>query len=350
MKNLLVSLFGVAVILLIAEFTVGYIVPIRNVGPTFSSYHEDYGKHLKAGTSTVRKTPEFTMRLTANAYGFRGPDISALPENPVLFLGDSFTMGYGVNDGEEFPALVAAKLDQELSSSNIPVINAGIGNSGNGRWIKLLETMAKETQPRLVVMQVFENDFDNNAQERLFQLNETGELVALPIPEPGFKRKALNVIESIPGLMSTNLMGLVRQAQTQIAAANYGGSDAQNSPEDKAESDQLTYAIIEHALRICQENDWPVLGLIIGMDGERLTKLTDLFSEFGAETVRSPAKLERPDLYFEVDGHWNEKGHVDTASQLFQAMSRMNVGANDNNQGSIMSANQTQSEPQQSKP
>src|SRR5512139_2958291 len=82
--------------LALCELFVRAFVVVRNVGPSFTVYDADYGNRLRPSFSTVRIAPEFTMRLTTNSLGFRGPEPDAPPRGVVLFLGDSFTMGYGV--------------------------------------------------------------------------------------------------------------------------------------------------------------------------------------------------------------------------------------------------------------
>jgi hypothetical protein len=45
-------------------------------------------------------------------------------------------MGYGVDDDKEFPELVRRSLVKTYSKNFIAVVNSGIGDNGNGRWIK----------------------------------------------------------------------------------------------------------------------------------------------------------------------------------------------------------------------
>jgi len=76
----------------------------------------------------------------------------------VLFLGDSMTFGYGVSEGEDFPALVRSALERGRTDAPIPVINAGVGASGTGHWVKYLSREAPRLSPRLVVLQAHAND------------------------------------------------------------------------------------------------------------------------------------------------------------------------------------------------
>ncbi len=325
LKQVLKSLVALALALALAEIAVGYLVPLRDVGPSFSRYDPALGQSLRPGVTTVRTAREFTMRLSTNAHGFRGPESGSLLRGGILFLGDSFTMGYGVNDGEEFPALVAAKIKQASPKADLPVINAGIGNSGNGRWVKLLDQMGGSLAPRVVVMQVLENDFADNLQERLFDLAPDGTLRELAVPKPGLGHRFQAIIEAIPGLPSSNLIALARQArlpQFRVATEAPAAAEAQ-PPGELSPGDILTLRIIERALAICRANGWPVLGVSIGLHGVQQAAIRQMFLKSGAEVLELPGKNARPDLYYKIDGHWNAAGQADAAVHVFERLKLM---------------------------
>ncbi|CAN0511575.1 unnamed protein product, partial [Laminaria digitata] len=108
---------------------------VRNVGPSFSEYDATYGKQLKRNLNCKRYAPEFEMSLTTNSRGHRGPEWSETSTGGVVLIGDSFTMGYGVSDGEEYAAVLRKALDKRHGPQTVPVVNMGMGNNGNGRWL-----------------------------------------------------------------------------------------------------------------------------------------------------------------------------------------------------------------------
>jgi hypothetical protein len=298
------------VMLVACELAVRAFVTVRNVGPSFTTYDSVYGKRLRPSISVTRITPEFTMHLSTNAQGFRQPDEVAPGSRPVIFLGDSFTMGYGVDDGEDFVSVIRETESPEIG----PFLNAGMGDNGNGRWLKFLAMEAPRYAPRLVVLQVMENDFGDNLSEGLFVLRD-GNLVEQPIPPPGLKRRLLEVF---PPLAHLYLVGLLRQVRLPTEANPTPGE----TPSQPEVGDELTYQLIERAITLCQDQGWPVLGLSVGLEGERLTRMKRLFERHQVKLVEAPSREAHPELYYTTDGHWNAAGHAYVARILMEAMPR----------------------------
>lgn len=101
-----------------------------------------------------------------NASGFRGPD-RRLAKPPsvrrVAFLGDSFTLGVGVGDGDTLPAQFERAMQRYLPASQSPelqVLNFGVSDSATPQQVDLLERQALRFQPDVVILVVFLNDAD----------------------------------------------------------------------------------------------------------------------------------------------------------------------------------------------
>lgn len=309
-KKLLLLLGSLVFTLVLAEVCVRLLVPVRSVGPIGSHYDPVYGKSLKKSYSVWRHSPEFTYLLSTNSLGFRGPEPAAAPKRPVLFLGDSMTMGTGVSDGEEYPQLVGAMLAERAGPAYATVVNAGVANTGNGRWVKFLRNEGPRLEPRYVFLQIFPNDFRDNAREHLFRLSESGELQEPPVPPRGSLDRLQAIVESIPLVRHSYLMALVRQTVSNLAARGA----AEPSPEKIARHNALTYRIIEEALRTCRDHGWPVAGILAESarweyDDDQRLEIQGLFERYDAPLLAVPSKVQRPDLYFEVDPHWNTGGH-----------------------------------------
>lgn len=318
-------LLSAVICLGLAETVVRIFVPVRDVGPSFSRYDPVLGKRLKASFSAERITPEFTMRFSTNSLGFRGPEPDAFPRRPVLFLGDSFTLGYGVSDGEEFPARVAAGLRQRHGDGAPAVVNAAVGDSGNGFWVKFLRTTAPAMQPRLVVMQLENNDFSDNLNEKLFALGHGASLRALPVPPPGAMRKLQAVIEAIPGLPNSYLVGRLRQVRFSAFGLHERVSAERRPPTE--ETDQLTLRIVEEAISICEARGWRMLGMLVGLPDTREAAVRDRFTRHRVPVIVIPAKNERPDLYYRIDVHPHAHGHAFTADRVLASLSAIPIAS-----------------------
>src|SRR2546427_65815 len=97
-------------VLLALDAVVGvYVLPLRSHNNVFIEHDPWLGWKLRRGLTVVRKERQYTAQETINPVGFR---TRPLPfDKPpgvkrILFLGDSHTEGYTVNDPETYPVLV----------------------------------------------------------------------------------------------------------------------------------------------------------------------------------------------------------------------------------------------------
>ena len=323
-RSLVTLLVATLVSLSICELLVRAFVVVRNVGPSFTVYDEAYGKRLRTSFTTTRIAPEFTMRFSTNSLGFRGPEPSEPPTRAIVFLGDSFTMGYGVSDGEEFPALIRARL-RATAEGEIPVVNAGTGDTGNGRWLKFLRAEAQRYDPRLVVLQVHANDFADNAAEGLFALGPDGALVELPARPPGITRIVQQLVEAVPGLSYSYLVGLAKQLSWRRSAQAAPATARSETGAAPSQADHLTLRLLSESVRICVDHGWPVLVLLVDVAEPEASWLRAASLEAGATLLEIPTKRERPDLYFALDGHWNTAGHTYTAQKILEKLPELGL-------------------------
>lgn len=301
-----------------AELFVRGAVDVRNVGPSFSEFHPRFLRALKPDVSLHRETPEFRMRLTTNSLGMRGaePPPELEPWRDVLFLGDSFTMGYGVTDGLEFPALVSERLRGRFGSSRpVRVWNAGVGNAGTARVLRYLEENPEGLAPDLTVVQLCSNDFEDNLAEGLYRLDAAGSLVSLPAPqEPGLLRRVQGFVDRIPLLAHSHLFCLVREAIT--AGRLPWQREAAPEARGGAAGDELTYALVTRLLLRLRALGSDVIVVSFDVEGLRRRRLEATLDGLGVPHLRLASKAERPDLYFPIDGHWNAGGHRHAADAL----------------------------------
>jgi hypothetical protein len=170
--NLLVSLTmfeGVAVVLLnhprllqryfgttiLGAFRLHYMYGDRGIiqcEPECAVYDKDLLYTLRPG-SCVFNTREFSSRYFVNREGFRDSE-EAVKHPEIAVLGDSFAMGWGVQQDETYAHLLAQGLGKRT-------INLGVSSYGTVRELLTLKRI-DISNLKLIVLQYSYNDFDEN--------------------------------------------------------------------------------------------------------------------------------------------------------------------------------------------
>ena len=318
-SNLLLLIVSSCVGLVSAEGLARLLIPVRNVGRSFSIYDPFLGKIHKKKFTTKRRCPEFIMTFTSNSEGFRGPErVHGFLDNglTVLCVGDSYTEGYGVNDGEDFPSLLRERLGNEFGRQRFDIINAGVGDTGTGRAVRFLrEWKADAAHPVILVHQFSPNDYRDNLHEGIFSLSPAGDLVETTGDLPASRiRKLQGVIEGIPGLAESYLFSAALESwkpwNRWRKAPEAGGEMTDGDGE------MLTYRLLSELLRIAETRKWRVILIEFGLKRRQSEEIEALGSKGGATVLRIPSKAERPDLYYSQDAHWNKRGHAYVAAHV----------------------------------
>ena len=92
-----------------------------------------------------------TSNIRINEFGLRSAPLSETAEHRVLFLGDSFTFGWGVEEHEAF----TSRIDTALGS-NISAINAGNPGYGIYQMETLLERLNPVVRPKTIVLVIWQ--------------------------------------------------------------------------------------------------------------------------------------------------------------------------------------------------
>lgn len=313
-RRLLAAVVGAVVAVIVAELGVRMLGMAREIGPSFTVWHAEDGVQLKRNLVATRKTPEFTMRLSTNSMGRRGADLPGEFSRSILCLGDSFTLGYGVDDGEEYPALLAARVP-----SDWVVVNAGIGNQGNGRWLRVLAREAATLKPAVVVLQFCGNDFQDNVRESLYAIDDKGSLVALPVQPKSWHRTIQEVVDWIPGLSYSHLLALGRQGFARHGGQSTATSDVEGA-SPPTNTDALTHAIAARAVEMVRAVGAVPVAIACAVPERELAALRGLLGKLEVHLVEVPTKAQRADLYYVVDGHWRASGHEVAAALLWQEL------------------------------
>jgi hypothetical protein len=159
-------------------------------------------------------------------------------------------------------------------------------------------------------------DFEDNVTEGLFVLRD-GNLIEQPIPPPGIQRR---IMEVVPRLAYLHMVGLLRQVRRPAWTSPTDSDVPDDVPDGPDDLDELTYRLVERAIELCQDQGWPVLGLSVGIEGERLDRMRRLFEARGVKLLETPSREAHPELHYSTDGHWNGEGHAYVARMLMEAL------------------------------
>jgi lysophospholipase L1-like esterase len=138
----------------------------------FNPYRPDgtLGYAHRPDWETVHETADFEVTVRTNALGLRGAPASPAKASGtfrILVLGDSFAFGFGVEDGEAFPAVLERRLAPPAGYERVEVWNAGVAGWSADQYLLLLETRGFAWRPDLVLLAATENDPADLAWNRL---------------------------------------------------------------------------------------------------------------------------------------------------------------------------------------
>lgn len=158
------ALFSLFLCYGLGEILVRALNPQREVPRWFIS-HPRYGYfHRKNFQQLYRyQKSDQTWLARFNEYGLRGPPLGKMKpdERRVLCVGDSFTFGYGLDEGLIFPTLLEKQLNQR-SSLRWRVINAGVGGWGLLQQELFVRDHLPLFNPDVLVVTVCDNDANDD--------------------------------------------------------------------------------------------------------------------------------------------------------------------------------------------
>ena len=122
--------------------------------PECAVYDEKLTYTLRPG-HCIFASREFSNEYSINSLGVRDDETSLTKPHTVM-LGDSLTMGWGVDQDQNFPAVF-----ERLSG--LRTLNAGVSSYGTVRELRILERVDRSALKNIVI-QYDENDAPENAQ------------------------------------------------------------------------------------------------------------------------------------------------------------------------------------------
>ncbi len=278
----------------------------------------------------VFRYPEFQTEVRISGQGLR-EDREYSPAHPsvrrVLALGDSFTMGYSVEQPRTWVRVLERLLNQ---GARYEVINAGVPGYSTRQELVYLEEEGMGLRPDVVLLGFFlGNDITDNALPAL-----PVELLGGRLISAGARSGLLPFACRLALARHSHLYQLVQRSGRAFAGADYAVYGGQ------AESGwQATAGLIDRLARRCAARG---VRLIVLLMPEKIQvesaarpraampdltlpnrRMRALCREAGVEAIdlldalTRPGGQAQPALYFPQDGHWTPEGNAIAARATF---------------------------------
>jgi hypothetical protein len=129
---------------------------LRKQGRCYQSDKNLYVTH-KPNTACENSAAEYSVSMHINNGGFRtAKPVSTNKPNGIkriLFIGDSYTFGHGVQDQESYPSQLTTLLNTQ--KERVEVLNAGVPGVGLDWYYMYLKEKAFAWNPDLIVVGIF---------------------------------------------------------------------------------------------------------------------------------------------------------------------------------------------------
>lgn len=163
-QNALLILAGLLVALGALELALRVVDPAVEIYNPLHGFHQADAQLGWIGKADIRRRfrrLEFDVTVEHGPDGFRRGDPAPSPDasRRVLFLGDSFTWGWGVGQGEVFTDVLQRRL-----GPSIAIVNRGVNGYGTAQEYLLLQRELERSSYHLVVLLFFQNDLTENLQ------------------------------------------------------------------------------------------------------------------------------------------------------------------------------------------
>lgn len=236
--GLLTALISLAVMLVLGEIVIGVFSPSEYLYPRYE-FSAEYGLIPIANAVMTHGVPrKYEFKYTVNSMQSRGdvitPRASGLPA--VVVLGDSYSFGMGVNDGEEYPTVMRRQLQGRAD-----VVNLGAAGWGLTQEIRRYYERGVEYDPRIVILQFCANDPEDNLANRV-TLVDNGEFKFVD------SQNSLNVVKkylSRSFLQRTQLYNFFRTRASIILSRELVQREATRLEEVRTDSSRTDYPVTE---------------------------------------------------------------------------------------------------------
>lgn len=260
MKSVWKAARTVLIVLICLEILLHFYNPFKEKGTVGSTHLQDYADHELNNLNSYGFSEDFTH--TKNNLGFRGPELNTDSNKlKIICMGGSSTECYFLNDGKDWPSLLAGKLKE--MNQGIWVNNAGFSGKTIVDHLALLKKPVLKIKPDYIFLmcgldnigqQIKKNKFiEKSRLDAFFHFFELPKLVKNPGKNevaPSFKLLDLNNAEMLE--MSDSLV-LQRIAKEQMLINDYRSYLQEFADVCKANNIQLV--LISEVILFGEERD-----------------------------------------------------------------------------------------------
>lgn len=346
------SAFDIAVYLAPKEFLPSALLNLvqqmeMNSGSNYFN-HPELGHTIKPGTDFVFTGEEFTFKLQTRLNypdaGFRGGTLGG-PAWGAAF-GDSFTFGAGVDETETWVGQLAKLTNREI-------INFGVPGYGPHQYTRIFQKYGKPLRPKIIFYTLYTNDLEDGRRFEKRQKSHKSSNRRFSITQflknySASNNLFRNLTHSLVTKHRDNTWGGISLKLLDRKLRNpYGVPDEEFDSTWAAIAEQIEIAVNESKRinatfvflyfpskeevywQLAKEKVKPIKGFEERI--ERLSKTTQSFCRFRqllcldlSSTLRHRG-LNGEKLYFPVDIHWNERGHLAVAQEVFKFLRDKNL-------------------------
>ena len=283
----------------------------------------------------------FDYEYTVNSQGFRAAADVVTPKpdsrQRLLFVGDSFTFGVGVDDSAAYPARVDARL-RRWCDAPVEIVNAGVGGFGTSHELSFLQHYGWRLDPDMVVLGFLTSDPEDNSLNGLHRLVD-GRLEEIPASQrPGWG--LIKAHEHVPAydmlVQHSTLFNWVRLKIGKLAAQRAAAREAARAAPPAIDGEQekalelerwkLTAAIFQQVRAQADSHGARLVVAIIPHGGtlneyyargrdpdvDRMLEICGqqhLTCVNVAESIQRSRPATNPSSFYLRDGHFNATGY-----------------------------------------
>lgn len=231
-KNLLLLVVALAASAVLAEAALRFLLP-QNLSGSWRIQTETGLLVNKSQGSSRHQFGERVVRYRFAVPHLRELKRTSLPgASRILVLGDSFTFGWLLDDGDTYVARLQELIDAEFGAGTFVLLDAAAGGWGTADYLFFLEDFGSQIRPDAVLVFLNIDDIGRSLASPLLKVGyggagTTAERVRVP---PSRLKQALNSgpISSVYQwvLEHSHLLQLIRKALLpRLGTANFGLAD-----------------------------------------------------------------------------------------------------------------------------